>query len=167
MSLVVFGHGQNGNHGDGALLAQLTTGTLVHGSQVGVQIAGIAAAAGDFLLSSGDLTQSLGVVGDIGQDDQNVHILLEGQILSGGQSHTGSCDTLDSGVIGQVGKQHGTVNSAGTGELLDEEVGLFEGDTDCSEDDGKVSAFVAQHLGLTGNLSGQIVVRQTGTGEDG
>ena len=37
----------------------------VHTGQVGVQIAGIAAASGDLLLGGGDLAQRLGVVGAV------------------------------------------------------------------------------------------------------
>ena len=70
--------------------------------KVGVQVAGIAAAAGDFLACGGDLAQRLGVVGDIGQDDQDVHALLKRQILRGGQRHTRRGDTLDGRVVRQV-----------------------------------------------------------------
>ena len=56
MGLVVLGHGQDGYHRDGALLAYAAAGAFVHLSQVGVQIAGVAAAAGDFLLRRGYLT---------------------------------------------------------------------------------------------------------------
>ena len=51
--------------------------TLVHGGKVGVQVAGVTTAAGYFLLCCGDLTQSLGVVCDIGDDDKHLHILLK------------------------------------------------------------------------------------------
>ena len=166
MGLVILRHGEDGDHGDGSFLAHLAAGTLVHGSQVGVQVAGVAAAAGDFLLSRRNLTQSLGVVGNVGENDQHVHVLLKGQILRGGQGHTGGGDTLDGRVVGQVGEQNGTVNGAGALKLADEELRLLEGDTDGSEDHGEVGLAV-QHLGLTGDLSSQCGVGQTGTGEDG
>ena len=167
MGLVVLGHGQNGDHGDGAALAQLTAGPLVHGGKVGIQVSGVAAAAGDFLLGRGHLTEGLGVVGDVGEDDQHVHALLEGQVLRGGEGHTGGGDTLDCGVVGQVGEEHRTVDGAGAAELLHEEVGLLEGDADGGEHHGEVGRVITQHLGLTGDLGGQGGVGQTGAGENG
>ncbi len=65
VGLVVLGHGQDRNHGDRAGLADAAACALVERGKVGVQVAGVAAAAGDFLLGRGDLTQRLGVVGDI------------------------------------------------------------------------------------------------------
>ena len=82
--------------------AHTAAGALVHRRKVGVQIAGIAAAAGDFLLRGGDLAQRFGVVRDIGQDDENVHVLFKRQILRGGQRHTRRGDTLDGGVVCKV-----------------------------------------------------------------
>ena len=81
--------------------------------QVGVHVAGISAAARNFFPGGGNFTQGVGVVGDIGQNDQHVHILFKGQILRGSQRHTGSSDTLDSRVVCQVDKQNGTVDGAG------------------------------------------------------
>ena len=165
VGLVVLGHGQDRDHGDRALLALAAAGALVHGGKVGVQVAGIAAAAGDFLLGGGDLTQSLGVVGDIGQDDQHLHVLLKGQVLGGGQRHARGGDTLDGGVVGEVGEDDGAVDGAGAAEVVDEVLGLLKGDADGGEDDGE-GLVVAQHAGLTGDLRGEGRVGQTGAGED-
>ena len=49
---------------------------------------------------------------------------------------------------------------------LNEEFGFLEGNADCREDNGEVTGVVAQHLGLTGDLSSQFGVGQTGAGED-
>ena len=95
-----------------------------------------------------------------------MHILLKGQILGGGQRHTGGGDTLDGGVVGQVGEQHGAVDGAGAAELLYEVLGLLKGDADGGKHDGEIAGAV-QNLGLTGDLSGQLRVGQTGAGEDG
>ncbi len=166
MGLVILRHGQNGDQGDGTGLADPAAGTLVHGGQVGVHIAGITTAAGHLFFGRRDLTQCLGIVGDIRQDDQHMHILFKGQILCGGQRHTGCCNTLHGGVVGQVGEQHCTVNGAGAAELLDEELGLLEGDADGGEHHGEVPGIVPQHLGLTGNLGRQSRMGQAGAGED-
>ena len=94
-------------------LAELAPGALVHGGKVGVEIAGVAAAARHLLARGGHLAQGLGVVGDVGQDDQHVHALLKGQVLRGGQRHARGGDTLDGRVVGQVDEQHGAVDRAG------------------------------------------------------
>ena len=167
VGLVVLGHGQDGDEGDGALLAHLAAGPLVDGGQVGVQVARIAPAARHLLLGGRHLTEGLGVVGDVGEDDQHVHILLEGQVLRGGEGHAGCGDTLHGGVVGQVGEQHRPVDGAGAAELLDEEVGLLKGDADGGEHHGEVARVVPQHLGLPGDLGGQLGVGQAAGGEDG
>lgn len=95
-----------------------------------------------------------------------MHLLLEGQILGGGQGHTGRGDTLHGGVVGQIGEQHRALDGAGALELPDEELRLLEGDADGGEHHGEVGA-VIQHPGLPGDLRRQIGVRQTGAGEDG
>ena len=95
-----------------------------------------------------------------------MHALLECQILSGGQGHTGRGDSFDSRVICQIGEQHRTVNRAGTAELADKELRFLIGDTNGSEDNGEIGSRIAAHLGLTGNLSRQIGMRQAGAGED-
>ena len=165
VGLVVLGHGQDRDHGDGALVPDAAACALVHGGKVGVHVAGVAAAAGDFLLGGGDLTQSLGVVGDVGQDDQHVHVLLKGQVLGGGQGHARGGDTFDSRVVRKVREDHGAVDGAGAAEVVDEVLGLLKGDADGGEDDGE-GLVVAQHLGLTRDLGGQRRVGQAGAGED-
>ena len=162
---VVLGHGQDRDHRDRALLALAAAGALVHRRKVGVEIAGIAAAAGNFLLGRGDLAQRLGVVRDVGQDDQHLHVLLEGQILGGGQRHTRSGDTLDGRVVGEVGEDDRAVDGAGAAEVVDEVLGLLKGDADGREDDGE-GLVVAQHAGLARDLRGQRGVGQTRAGED-
>ena len=96
-----------------------------------------------------------------------MHILLKGQVLRSGEGHPGGGDTLHGGVIGQVGEQHSAVDGAGALKLLDEELGLLEGDADGGEHHGEICALVPQHLGLTGDLGGQVGVGQAGAGEDG
>ena len=95
-----------------------------------------------------------------------MHVLLEGQVLRGGQRHAGRGDTLHGGVVGQVGEQDGALNGAGALELADEELGLLKGDADGGKDHGEVGV-VVQHLGLTGDLRRQIGVGQTGAGKNG
>ena len=52
VGLVVLGHGEDGDEGDGAALAQLPPRPLIEGGQVGVEVAGVAPAAGHLLLAA-------------------------------------------------------------------------------------------------------------------
>ena len=117
VGLVVLGHGEDGDEGDGAGLAQLTAGPLVDGGQVGIEVAGIAAAAGDLLFRRADLAQGFCVVRDIRQNDEHVHTAVEGEIFCGGQRHARRRDTLDRGVVGKVREQHRAVDGAGALKL--------------------------------------------------
>ena len=94
-----------------------------------------------------------------------MHSKVKGQVLSGRQCHTRGGNALDRRIIGQVGKQHRAVDGAGTAELIDKEFRFLKGDTDGGENYSKV-ALAIQYPRLTGNLSRQLGVRQTGAGED-
>ena len=146
VGLVVLRHGQNGDEGDRTRLALLPPRPLVQGGQVRVHIAGIAPAAGHFLPGGGDLPQSVGVVGDVRQYHQHVHILLKGQVLRSGQGHAGRGDALHRRVVGQVRKHDRPVDGAGAAELLYEEVGLLEGDADGGKGHEAMAEHVAQSL---------------------
>ena len=142
MGLVVLGHREDGDHRDGAVLADLTARALVHRRKVGVEVAGIAAAAGDFLLRRTDLTQGLGVVRDIRQNDEHVHAAVEREIFRSGQRHARRCDTLDRGVVGKVGEEHRAVDGTGALELVDKEFRFFKRDADGRKHNGKVALAV-------------------------
>ena len=94
-----------------------------------------------------------------------MHSKVKGQVLSGRQCHTRGGNALDRWIIGQVGKQHRAVDGAGTAELINKEFRFLKGDTDGGENYSKV-ALAIQYPRLTGNLSRQLGVRQTGAGED-
>ena len=163
---VVLGHGQDGDHGDGALVVPDTARPLIHGGQVRVHVARVAAAPRHLLAGRGDLPQGLGIVGDVGDDDQHVHAQIVGQILRRGDGHTGGGDTLDGRVVGQVDEGDGPLDGAGLSEIADEEVRLLEGDAHGGEDHGEL--FVGtQHPRLTGDLGRQLGVGQAAAGEHG
>ena len=125
------------------------------------------AAAGDFILGGVETSRNaLGIVGDIGHDDQNVHILFKGQIFRGGQRHTGRADALNGRVVGKVREKNRPVDGPGALKLADKELRFLKGNTDGSKHHGKVRRLIAAHLGLTGNLSGEVRVRQAGAGEN-
>ena len=138
VGLVVLGHGENGYHSDRAFLAYAASCALIHRCKVGVEVAGIAAASGNFLLRSRNLTQSLCIVGNVRKDYKNVHILFKRQILSGGKRHARRCDTLNCRVVSEVCEKNGSVNSACAAELLYEVFRLLEGDADSGKNNGEV-----------------------------
>ncbi len=165
MGLVVIRHGQDRHQGDRAGFALLAAGAFVHGRQVGVEITRIAAAARHFLAGGGDFAQRFGIVGDVGHDDQNVHVQAKGQVFGGRQGHARGGDAFDGRVVGQVHEQDRAVDGAGPAEIADEIVGFLEGDAHGGEDDGEIAGPVAD-LGLAGDLGSQLGMRQAGCRED-
>ena len=141
-----------------------TAGPFVHGRKVGVQITGVAAAAGDFFTGCGNFAEGVGVVGDIGDDNQYVHAQFVGEVFGSGDGHTRGGDTFYRRVVGQVDEHNGTGQRAGTVKVFHEEVGFFEGDTYRREYDGEAFAGT-QYLCLTGNLRRQLGMGQAGAGE--
>ena len=61
---------------------------LSYGGKVGVEVSEVAAAART-LFGSGNLAQCLGIVCDVRQNDQDMHILLEGQVFGSRKGHSG------------------------------------------------------------------------------
>ena len=164
MCLVVFGHGQNRNLRNRAFLADDAARAFIHGSQVGVQIARIAAAAGNFLAGGGNFTQGFAVVGDVRQNHQHMHSLFVRQIFCRCQCHFRRRDTFNRRVIRQIHEQHSALDSARPAEVADKVIRFLIGDADSAEHDGEAVA-LAQHARLTRNLRRQLCVRQTRAGE--
>ena len=78
---IVVGHGQDEKLGDGAGLAFNPPRPLVERSQVGVEVARVAAAPGDLLPGCGDLAERFRVVGDVRSDHEDVKAMREGEVL--------------------------------------------------------------------------------------
>jgi hypothetical protein len=93
--LTVVGHGQDGDLGDGAVAALYTTSSLVDGGQIRVHVTGVSTATGHLFSGGGDLTKSVAVRGQIGENDEDVLLELVGVVLGGGEGETRSDDTLD------------------------------------------------------------------------
>eukprot|EP01084_Bolivina_argentea_P071534 130022_1 len=169
MGNVVVGHRQDGDLGDGAGAANHTTGTLVDASQIGVHVTGETTTAGHLLTGGGHLTQGIGVGRHVGQDDQHVLTAIVGQVLGGGQGQTGGHDTLNGGIVGQVQEEHGLLHGTVLLELATEETGSLLVDTHSGEDDAEILllALLLDQTGLAHNLGGDLVMGETGTGEEG
>lgn len=171
---IIVGHGQNGELGDGTVAAHDATGALVNGRQVGVHVTGVTAATGHFLTGGRDFTQGIGVGRHIGQNDEHVHVALVGEVLGGGQRETRRDDALNRGVVGQVQEEARALHRTVALKIFREEAGGFDVDTHGGKDDGKgLVGFVddrgagLDETGLTANLSSDIVVRETGSREEG
>jgi len=97
MGNVVAGHRQDRHLRNGSLAPFQPSGALIDGGQIAVQIAGIAFARRNLAARTGQLPERFAVIGHVGQDDQNVHSLLEGQILGQRQSRARGHQPLDGG----------------------------------------------------------------------
>ena len=161
MGLIILRHGKDRNHGDGAILALLTSCSLIQRSQIRIHISRIASTARNFFAGCGNLTKRVCVICNIRQNNQNMHVLLKGQILGRSESHTGRCDTLYRRVIGQVNKHYAPVDSPCLPETLHKKVGFLKGDAHCRKYYSK-RLIGAAHLSLTGNLSRKVSMRKTG-----
>ena len=165
MSLIIFRHGQDRDHGNGTGVPEPSSGTFIHRCKVGIKISGISASSGNFFLGGGNLTQRLCIVRDIRQDDQNVHSLIKCEIFCSRQRHTRCRDTLYGRIVCQVCENDGTVDRAGTPEIPDKEFGLLKCNTDRGEYYGEVLS-VAQYPCLPRDLRRQVRMGKTGSRKD-
>ena len=123
-------------------LALLPACALIHRRKVGVHIAGISAASGNFLARRRNLTQRVGVVRDIGQDNKNMHSAVECEIFRGGQApYLGVAIRSMAGSFARF--ENITVLSIAPVllEALDEEVRLLEGYTHSRKDNGELFVY--------------------------
>ncbi len=74
------------------------------------------AAAGHFFLGGRNLAQGLGIV-VMSVRMTSTCMFFQSEIFRRGQRHTRSGDTLDGGVVGQVGEQNGTVDGSGAAKV--------------------------------------------------
>ena len=163
---VVAGHGQDGELGDGSLLALDDPCSLVLAGQVGVHVTWVATSSGHLFTSSTHLSERLAIVGHVGVDDEHVHVQIECQVLGGGQPQPGGENPLHSRVIGQVEENDCSLQSASSLEVSQEVLSLFVGDAHGAEDNCE-GLGLTKGLGLPGDLQSKIVVRQTSAREDG
>ena len=165
MSLVIFRHGQDRNHGNGAGFASLATRALIHGCKVGIHITRITAASRNFLAGCGDFAKRVRIVCDVRQDDKDMHIFLKCQIFRCREGHARCGNTLDGRVIGEVDEQHRPVNRPGFLKRFLEEIRFFERDAHRGKHNSKLLIRSADP-GLARDLRSQLCMRQAGCGED-
>jgi len=102
-----------------------------------------------------------------------VHLLCVSKVLSSGEGETGSDNTLDGRIVGEVHEQHDAVHGTIDLEVSLEEAGSLHIDTHSGEDDDEVLVGVILHIlvldkrRLTANLGTDSIVRKTSSGEEG
>lgn len=115
-----------------------TSGSLVDGGEIGVHVTGVTTTSWDFLSGGRDFSQSVGVLGHIGQNSKHMHLFLVGEELSGGEGESWGDDSLNSGVVGQVDEQDDLVHGSIDLEICLEETSGLHIDTHSGEDDDEV-----------------------------
>jgi len=167
------GHGQNGKLSDGTVGSTDTTGSLVDGGEIGVHVTWVTTTSWDFFSGGRDLTKGVRVGGHISKNGEHMHLLGVGEVLSGGQGKSGSNDSLNGGIVGQVHEEDDTVHGAIDLEIGLEETSSLHIDTHSGEDDDEVligmimDILMLDKRSLTANLGTDSVMRETGGGEEG
>ena len=113
MADVVGGHRQNRNLRDRAGRAFDAAGAFVKAREVGIEIAGITFAAGDFAARRADFAQALAVVRHVRQQHEHVLAAVERQMLGQRQRHARRQQPLDARRIGQREEHHRAGQRAG------------------------------------------------------
>ncbi len=89
-----------------------------------------------------------------------MHTAVKREILGASQSHSRGGYTLDSGVVGKVGKKYCALDCARLFKVVDEVLSLFESNTYRCKYNCKLT-FVVLNFCLPGNLSGKLGMRQS------
>jgi hypothetical protein len=173
MGDIIIGHGENGQLGDGTILADDSTGSLVKSRQIGIHITGIPSSTWHLFSGSRDFSQSVCVRTHISQDDKHVHFFFVSEILSSGKSKSGGNDTLDGWIIGQVHEEDHSVHRSVDLEVSLEESSCLHIDSHSCENNSEVFLGVIMNVllldkgSLSTNLGSDFIVRKTSSGEEG
>ena len=108
--------------------------------EVGVHVAGVAAAAGYLVAGGGHLAQRLAVVGHVDEDDEDVQAEFEGEVLGGGQGGAGADEPLRRGFVGAVEEDDRAFEGGSLGEARADVGRLPLGHADRGEDDDEASS---------------------------
>lgn len=171
VSNIIIGHGQDGNLSNGSVLSSDSTGSLVDGGEIGIEITWIRSSSWDFFSGGGDFSEGIRVGRHISQDDQDVQFSLVSQILSSGKSKTWGNNSFDGWVLSQVKEKNDSLHGSVLFEIGSEESGDFHVDSHSSEDDGEVLIRVIKNVltlnqgCLSDDLGTDLVVWETVGGE--
>ena len=142
--------GGHRDDGDGTLGRELH-GLLVDLREVGVQGARHGVLGRDLVHTVGHDGQGVRVQGHVGQQHQDLLILVHGEVLGGGQGHVRHQEALHRGILGRVDEADDLVQGArGLEGVLEEEV-VVVGQAHAAEDD-------LVHVGAEGHIGHHLVV---------
>merc|ERR1719379_1172728 len=169
---VVVGHRQDRELRDRTVLALDTAGALINRRQVSVHVTRVTTATRHLLTGGRHLTKGISVGRHVRENAE--HVLLERvrEVLSRRQGKARRHDTLDSRIVRQVQVQHDVLHGPVLLEVVAEEARGLHVHAHGAEDNGEVVHVVirdvlALHQGrLACDLGGDLVVRQTGGGEE-
>mmetsp|Transcript_21533 Transcript_21533/g.37858 ORF Transcript_21533/g.37858 Transcript_21533/m.37858 type:complete len:281 (-) Transcript_21533:311-1153(-) len=172
VSNIIVRHRKDRKLGDGTVTSDHTSGTFINGGKIGVHVTWVTTTSRNFLTGSRNLTKGIGVRRHVSKNDKHVQITFVRKELGSSESQTGSNDTFNGRIVGQVKEQSCTLHSTTFFEIGAKETGGFHVHTHSTEDNGKV-LFVSVHgvllldeRGLTGNLGSDFVVRKTSSREN-
>mmetsp|Transcript_12769 Transcript_12769/g.19325 ORF Transcript_12769/g.19325 Transcript_12769/m.19325 type:complete len:357 (-) Transcript_12769:206-1276(-) len=148
MCNIIIWHSEDRDLCDGTVTALNTTSTLVDGGKIGVHITWITTTARHLFTGSRHLTQRIGIRRHICKEHKHMLFGLIGEILGSGKGKTGSDDTLDGWIVGQVEKQGDTLEGTVLFEILLEKARSFHIHTHGSKHDGKIVFVVVNHTSL-------------------
>jgi hypothetical protein len=135
-------HGQNGNLSNWTVLSMDSTGSLINGRQVSIQITWIRSSARHLFSGSGYFSKWVSVCGHIGHNDQDMQFLFISQILGCCQGQSWGNDSFDCGIVGQVQEQDDSLHRTILLEVCFEKSGNLHVYTHCCEDDAEVFLWV-------------------------
>mmetsp|Transcript_17593 Transcript_17593/g.38076 ORF Transcript_17593/g.38076 Transcript_17593/m.38076 type:complete len:323 (-) Transcript_17593:344-1312(-) len=170
---IVVRHRQNGQLRNRPVSPHNTSCPLVDSGQIGIHITRVTTPSRNLLPRGRNLTQSISVRTHIRQDDQHVQIPLVGQILSSRQREPGGNDTFNRRIVCQVQEQGGTLHGTTLLEIGSEKTGSFHIHSHSTKHNGEVLLVRISGIlqlnegGLTGNLSGNLIMGQSSSRKNG
>ncbi len=160
MGFIILGHGKDRNLGDRAFFPLDTTGSLVYGREICIEISRVPPTPGNLLPGRRDFPQCLAIVGHVSQNYENMHVLFEGEEFGGRQRHSGGSNPFQGRVVGQVEKEDSPIDGPRLSKLRGKIVCLLEGNPHRSKNHGEF-LFLAENPGLSRNLSSKLIVRKS------
>ncbi len=142
--------GGHRDDGDGAFGRELH-GLLVNLGEVGVQGARHGVLGRDLVHTVGHDREGVRVQGHVGQEHQDLLILVHGEVLGGRQGHVRHQEALHRGILRRIDEADDLVQRAGGLEGVPEEQVIVVGEAHAAEDD-------LVHVGAEGHIGHHLVV---------
>src|SRR3989344_525668 len=102
-----------------------------------------------------------------------MHVFCICQVLCSSKRHTRSCNTLNRRIICKVNKEHRTLDSTTSGEVIDKKLRFLKRNSHSSKHDRKINLTFARlpttrrrYTCLPGNLGRKLRMRKSRSGKD-